>query len=139
MPVSFIDLDFAFEFANTGGFGENEAYLDRETGKFHFRSDAGDPEEEELPEDIESEKYLRIPDRRDLDLGTCLVFRFVEEVMPDDYQEVRDMFRHKGAYGRFKAFLVGRRALDRWHAYSAKAQEEALRQWCADNRVELAD
>jgi hypothetical protein len=75
----------------------------------------------------------------DLDLGTRLVFRFVEEVMPDDYDEVRDIFRREGAYGRFKAFLVGRRALDRWHTYSAKAQEEALRQWCAENGVELAD
>jgi len=27
MPVSFLDLQLAFEFVNSGGMGENEAYL----------------------------------------------------------------------------------------------------------------
>ena len=29
MPVSFSDLERAFEFVSSGGVGENEAYLDR--------------------------------------------------------------------------------------------------------------
>jgi hypothetical protein len=29
MPVSFLDLQLAFEFVNSGGMGENKAYLDR--------------------------------------------------------------------------------------------------------------
>jgi hypothetical protein len=34
---------------------------------------------------------------------------------------------------------VRRRALERWYDFSNKAEEEALRQWCADNGIELAD
>jgi len=32
MPVSFSDLQLAFEFVSDGGKGENEAYLDRQSG-----------------------------------------------------------------------------------------------------------
>ena len=32
MPVSFSDLQLAFEFVSSGGMGENEAYLDRQSG-----------------------------------------------------------------------------------------------------------
>ena len=38
-----------------------------------------------------------------------------------------------------KALLVRRRALDRWHEFEAKATETALREWCAENGIELAD
>jgi hypothetical protein len=34
---------------------------------------------------------------------------------------------------------IGRRALDRWHDFSAKEEEAALRQWCSDNGIELVD
>ena len=33
MPVSFSDLQLAFEFVSSGGMGENEAYLDRQSGQ----------------------------------------------------------------------------------------------------------
>ena len=33
MPVSFSDLQLALEFVSGGGMGENEAYLDRRSGK----------------------------------------------------------------------------------------------------------
>ena len=33
MPVSFSDLQLAFEFVSSGGMGENEAYLDRQSGR----------------------------------------------------------------------------------------------------------
>ena len=33
MPVSFSDVQLAFEFVSGGGMGENEAYLDRQSGK----------------------------------------------------------------------------------------------------------
>ena len=46
MPVSFFDLQLAFEFVRSGGMGENEAYLDRESGKIYWRSEFGDSDEE---------------------------------------------------------------------------------------------
>jgi hypothetical protein len=36
MPVSFSDLQLAFEFVSSGGMGENEAYLDRQSGKIYW-------------------------------------------------------------------------------------------------------
>jgi hypothetical protein len=51
MPVSFLDLQLAFEFVNSGGMGENEAYLDRQSGKIYWHSEFCD-NDEELPDDI---------------------------------------------------------------------------------------
>jgi hypothetical protein len=138
MPVSFRDLQDAFDFVSSGGLGEAEAFLDRQSGKIYLRSDlAGDLDE--LPDDIEDEKYVSIPHKRDLDLGKVLVMDFVEQFLPDDYGKVRDFFSRRGAYARFKDLLTQRDALDRWYDFEAKAAEAALREWCADNDVELAD
>jgi hypothetical protein len=140
MPISFSDLQFAFEFVNFGGLGENRAILDTQSGRLYYHSEVGDNmEEDEFPDDIDDEKYIEIPHRNELGLGKPLVLEFAREVLPDDYDEVRAIFSRKGAYGRFKALLVRRRALDRWHDFSAKAEEAALRQWCADNAIELID
>jgi len=67
MPVSFSDLQLAFEFVSSGGIGENVAYLDRQSGKIYWHSEFGD-KDQELPHDIDDEKYISIPDRRELDL-----------------------------------------------------------------------
>ena len=68
MAVSLSDLQLAFEFVSSGGMGENEAYLDRRSGKIYWHSEFGD-NDEELPDDIDDEKYISIPDKRELDLG----------------------------------------------------------------------
>ena len=138
MPISFGELQDAFLFTSFGAPGENEAYLDRNSGKFYFHSAYGD-NEEELPEDIDDEKYIAIPHKNDLGLGASRVFAFVREFLPDDYGEVRRIFRRRGAYGRYKAMLVRRGALDRWYDFSNKAEESALREWCAENEIELSD
>ena len=36
MAVSFSDLNLAFEFVSSGGMGENEAYLDPQSGKIYW-------------------------------------------------------------------------------------------------------
>ncbi|SEC07881.1 Uncharacterised protein family (UPF0158) [Rhizobiales bacterium GAS191] len=140
MPVSFKDLEFAFDFVSSGRLGENQAYISKETGKTYWRSDYMDESVEELPEDIDDgEKYLEVPHKNDLDLGRTLVFDFVAAALPDDYEKVRDIFRSKGAYARFKDLLGYRKAVDRWHEFEAKATQDALRAWCKENAIELAD
>jgi hypothetical protein len=57
MPVSFSDLQSAFEFVSSGGTGENEAYLDRQSGKIYWHSAFGDNGEEWL-DDIGGENTL---------------------------------------------------------------------------------
>ena len=138
MAVSFSDLQLAFEFVSSGGMGENEAYLDRQSGKIYWHSEFGEIDEE-LPNDIDNEKYIAIPDRRGLDLGKPLVLEFAREFLPDDYDEVRHIFNRRGAYRRYKDLLVRRGALERWYDFSNKAEEAALRKWCAENGIELSE
>ena len=137
MAVSFSDLQLAFEFVSSGGMGENEAYLDRQSGKVYWHSEFGE-NDEELPDDIDNEKYIAIPNRRELDLGKPLVLEFAREFLPDDYEEVRHIFNRKGAYRRYKDLLVRRGALERWYDFSNKAEEAALREWCAENGIDLS-
>jgi hypothetical protein len=137
MPVSFSDLQCAFEFVSSGGMGENEAYLDRQSGKIYWHSEFGD-NDKELPDDIDDEKYTAIPDKRELDLGKPLVLDFAREFLPEDYDEVHRIFSRSGAYRRYKDLLVRRGALERWYDFSNKAEEVALREWCAQNGVDLS-
>ena len=137
MSVSFSDLQLAFEFVSSGGMGENEAYLDRQSGKIYWHSEFGE-NNEELPDDIDNEKYVAIPDRRELDLGKPLVLEFAREFLPDDYDEVRHIFSRRGAYRRYKDLLVRRGALERWYDFSNKAEEAALWKWCAENGIDLS-
>jgi hypothetical protein len=58
MTVSFSDLQLAFEFVSSGGMGENEAYLDRQSGKIYWHSEFGD-NDQALPDDIGDEKYIQ--------------------------------------------------------------------------------
>jgi hypothetical protein len=72
MPISFSDLQLAFEFVSSGGMGENEAYLDRQSGKIYWHSEFGD-NDEELPDNIDDDKYIAIPDKIEFSLGKPLV------------------------------------------------------------------
>lgn len=141
MPVSIGDITEAFEFANTNGdMGEFRAFVCRQTGTIHYQTDVIDTADlyDELPEDIDDEdKYVALPDKRELDLGKPLALDFAREFLPDDFDDVRYFFNKRGAYSKFKALLARRGALDRWHAFEAKATEQALREWCAMNEIEI--
>jgi Uncharacterised protein family (UPF0158) len=137
MPTIFAELQDALEFVSVGAPSENEAYLDRQSGKIYYHSEYCDFDEE-LPDDLDDQKYIAIPDKRELDLGKPLVLDFVRQFLPNDYDEVRRIFSRKGAYGRYKDLLVEWGALDRWYDYSNKAEEAALREWCAENGIELS-
>ena len=138
MAVSFSELQLAFEFVSSGGMGENEAYLDRRSGKIYWHSEFGE-NDEELPDDIDDEKYISIPDKRELDLGKPLVLDFAREFLAADYDEVSHIFSRRGAYARYKELLVRRGALERWYDFSNKSEEMALREWCAENGIEISE
>lgn len=140
MPTSFKDILDAFEFAAMAGNGEHRAYLCRQTGKIYLHSDLYEDPEEELPEDIEDdEKYISLPDKYELNLGKPLVLDFVSEVLPNDFNAVRDIFSKRGAYSKFKDLLARRNALERWYDFEAKATERALRGWCELNEIAVTD
>ena len=139
MPVSWTDLILAFEFVSAGNTGEHQAFLCKQTGKLYWQSDSSD-ELDELPDDIDDgEKYVQIPDKRELDLGKLLVFDFVGQFLPDDFDEVQRIFRRRGAYARFKDLLDRTGTLDQWYGFESKAEESALRRWCDRNSIEVSD
>jgi hypothetical protein len=142
MPLSIGDIIEAFEFANTGGnTGEFLVFVCKRTGKIYCQTDfpdAAEMNDEELPDDIEDEeRYVALPDKHELGLGKPLVLDFTRQFLPDDLDDVRYFFGKRGAYSKFKALLAGRAAIDRWHAFEAKATEQALRDWCALHSIEV--
>ncbi len=139
MPVDWKELLDAFDFVSFGQPDEHQAVLCRETGKFFWYSELMD-DMDEWPDDADDEeKYLRIPHKKELDLGKPLVFDFVDQVLPDQFDNVRRIFRRKGAYARFKDLLQRENALDRWYDFETKATEKALKEWCDVNDVAIED
>jgi hypothetical protein len=137
MPVSFDELLVSFEWVSAEVFFENEAYVNRITGKIFWSSSSTDAEEE-LPEDIEDESvYLAVPNKRDLDLGRELALRFVEEHLPESYEFACGLFRSRGAYSRFKTLLDRKNQLQNWYEFEKTAVEEALREWSEENGLQL--
>jgi hypothetical protein len=120
-------------------FLDNEAYICRQTGNiFWIAGDPGLLDEEEIPEDIrDSDRYLPVPDKRDLDLGNQLAFGFTTQYLVQHYDDVRDIFRHRGAYRRFKDFLERKDMLEKWYAYSDEQEAKALGEWCETEGLSL--
>jgi hypothetical protein len=114
-----------------------KAVLCRQSGKCFWHSEAVE-DIEAWPEDAgDEEKYLRIPHKKELDLGKALVLDFAAACLPDAFDEVRQIFNRRGAYARFRDLLHRKKALDRWYAFEADATEKALRQWCEDNDITI--
>jgi len=139
MPVSLKDIREAFEFVSAGCGGESQAFLCKQSGKLYWHSELCD-DLDILPDDIDdSEKFLPIPDKIELDLGKPLALDFTSEFLPGDFDDVRQFFSGRGAYARFKDLLHRRGSLDQWYDFEAKAEEKALRMWCALNSIEISD
>jgi len=107
----------------------------RQTGKIFWVSDEPGllDVEDEIPGDTDDiEKYAPVPDKRDLDLdlGSSLVFDFAARYLDEQYEMIRSMFRHKGAYGRFKELLEQQDSLGDWYAFSEARTLRALEEWC---------
>ena len=114
----------------------NSAILDKSAGRIYYHSEMYD--EDEIPEDLwESDSAVEIPHKNDLDLGRKLVFDFVDTALPDEYERVRDIFGRSGAYSRYKDFLQSKGLLEQWYDFENNALEEAIRQWCRENEIEL--
>jgi hypothetical protein len=137
VAVKYDDIFDAFEFVGSAPPCEHNAYISLETGRIYWTSELT-PLDEEVPDDLEtSGRYLLVPHKTELDLGRNLVLRFAASELPEHYDRIVGLFRHKGAYARLKSLLDSERALERWYTYEADATEKALRGWCADNDIQL--
>ena len=136
MKIQFNDIENAFLFVCMAPTFEHQAILSRETGEIFYVSEMGDSDD--LPDDIDDpEKYIDIPDQNELDLGQHLVFHFVSEHLPEEYDRVVQIFHKKGAYSRYKDLLEQNGLLDQWHEFENNARSKALREWCAENNIDL--
>lgn len=131
------DLEMAFAFS--GSAEDCPTYISKLDGRLVHDAEpiTGEP----CPvEDIEyNDDYLAIPDKYDLDLGTRLVWRFVEREIPGLEPKVREIFSRKGAYRRWKDFLDRNDLLEKWHQFEDEATRQALLDWCEANEVPIAD
>ena len=138
MEFKFTDIDLAFEFVSSAPMTENIAVICKETGEILYKSDYGD--EDEIPEEVyDREDCIEIPHKNDLDLGRNLVFEFVEQYLPGDSGRVRQIFRSRGAYARYKDLIADRGFLDKWYDFEITRQTKTLREWCEKNEITLID
>jgi len=133
----FSDIERAFMYVASAMYGMNSAVLCKDTGKILYRSEMAGIDEIEDEDDLDWDQCIEIPHKNDLDLGRNLVFEFVEEYLPDDYERVRQMFRSKGAYSSYKTLLDQRGLLEKWYDIENSREERALRKWCKENEIEL--
>ena len=136
MGIKFSDIEHAYLFVSMAPEFSNQAILCKETGEIFYASEYDD--EDEIPEDVyENDECIEIPGKNELDLGKNLVFEFVEENLPEMYERVRQIFRKRGAYARYKDLLDEKGLLQRWYDFENDRQTQALKEWCADNEIEL--
>ena len=134
--MTYETIEEAYYFVSDAPPYEHTAVVHRTTGKAFFASEMADYDE--IPEEAEgSDEYLWIPHKNDLNLGKALVMDFIRGRSPDQYDQVRDIFRRKGAYGRFKGLLERKGLLEEWYAFEEEKTREALVRWCGENGVEL--
>ena len=138
VTIKYDDLSLAFDFVSSGAPMEHRAYVSLDTGRIYWISELNPVEEEEIPDDLEtSDRYLEIPHKNDLDLGQRLALRFSEKRLPHRYDRVVDIFGHRGAYRRFKELLAAEGRLEQWYAFEAEATEQALKEWCEENNLQI--
>jgi hypothetical protein len=136
--VSLSELVDAVDFVSLSDMSEFRAYICTATGTIYYISD--DPKlNQDNPADLEeSEQYISVPSKRDLDLGRAVVNHFVDRELPDEWDTVRDFFRRRGAWRRFKDFLESRGLLEKWYRFEEQSAAEAVRAWCEDNEIPLS-
>jgi hypothetical protein len=133
--IDFDELENAFLFVSSDQPFMNHAVINRKTGEIFYKTEYGDVDE--FPEDVESEDYIKIPHKNDLDLGRDLVFDFVASQAPQIMDKVRWIFQSRGAYSRYKSLLDSIGLLDDWYKFENEQTQKALREWCQEWDLEI--
>ena len=138
VSISYRELSNAFEFVSSSQPSEADAYICVNTGEIYFVSALAGINE--LPEDDgDTDNYIGVPHKNDLNIGRRLVFDFVDAELPSERDTVEKFFRRPGAYGKFKNMLESYGMLDKWYAFEESAVEEALREWCQESGIQLQE
>ena len=139
VAVPYDEISSSFEFVSSAAPAEHNAYISLDTGQIYWVSELASMDEE-VPDDLDSsDRYISVPHKNDLDLGKRLVLRFAAQEMSDSYEQVRSIFARKGAYGRFKQLLETKGLLEKWYRFEEEAHDKALREWCAENGIQIIE
>jgi hypothetical protein len=110
VAVKYGDLSMAFDFVSFAAPMEHNAYVSLDTGEVYWKSESNDAFDEGVPDDLEtSDRYLTIPRKNELDLGTRLALRFVAQELPALYDQVEGFFRRKGGLRSLQGSAGARR------------------------------
>jgi len=136
--VNLDELEGAAMMVEDGG-GSVTAMVSRDTGMIHLLND--EYMDEEAPTPAASggdERYVPVPPAGTLGIGDGLVLRFAATHLADDQDAVRDMFRDRNTEG-FARLLEQRGAGAAWERFHGEATRTALRRWCEENGLQLAE
>lgn len=136
--IPFREIYDAFLFVGFAEYGMNSAFLCKDTGEIYYHSEDGVIDEID-EEEFDCDDFLKIPHKNDFGLGRELVYEFVDQYLTDEVNYVQTIFQSKGAYRRFRDLLEQRKMLQKWYDFQNLQEEKALRQWCADNEIPLAE
>jgi hypothetical protein len=121
------------------GDGTVTAMVSRETGMIHLLNDEYMDEEAPMPSASGGNNgYVRVPSAGTLGIGDGLILRFAATCLAEDQDTVRDLFRDRNTEG-FARLLEERGAGEAWERFHEEATRSALRRWCEENGVQLAD
>ena len=133
--LTYEDLLDAYEWVSSDPNLQTTAYVNRESGTVYLDNEEIETDEA-LPEDIEDgTKYIAVPHKHDLDLGKAVVFEFVEDFLPNDFDKISGYFKRPGAYSKYKDLLQRKQLLEAWYEYERKKTFEALHRWAVENAI----
>lgn len=136
--VSADELERAAMTVEDGG-GTVTALVSRDTGMIHLLNDEYVDEEAPVPSASGADgRYVPVPPAGMLGIGDGLVLRFAATHLAEDQDTVRDLFRDRDTEG-FARLLEARGAGDAWERFHEEVTRTALRHWCEENGLQLAD
>ena len=121
------------------GDGAVTALVSRETGMIRLLNDEYTDEEAPMPSASSSyDGYVPVPSAGMLGIGDGLVLRFAAIHLAEDQHTVRDLFQNRDTEG-FARLLQERGAAEAWERFHDETTQAALRRWCEEKGLQLAD
>jgi hypothetical protein len=138
MEINFSDIEDAFYFVSSDPDYENEAIVDKKSGKIFYSSEMTGIDDIPHNIDLDSDQYAYIPHKNNLNLGRDLAIDFAHQFLENELNEVYAIFNRKGAYKRFKDLLNSKALLEKWYSYEEENIRSALHEWCNENKIKLS-
>jgi|GEM_PF-5223918 len=93
------------QFISDDSFPDNKAYLCIATGKVLHKSKEF-PSDPDLPKNsqelLNESLYLKVPTKRDLDIGVHEALQFIATSLPEEYDYLEGCFLRRGGWSQFK-------------------------------------